>query len=153
MTLPELLISAVILAITSVVLIGEFISRSTLNEYSRALTWATTDADRVMERLRDQNIGCVTPTVAPPPNPPGPSFASWDAWLADTSANGGGGKNLRTLGGLNEVVQIQSAGGPDPIDVTVVVCWTQRMRAIGDCDASDGVISSPAMLSTTITCR
>ena len=153
MTLLELLVSTIILVAISLVSVREVSMRIALNEHSRAVSWAMADADRVMEHLRGQNIGCVTPSAAPPPNPPGPDFASWDAWLADTSANGGGGKNLQALGGLNEVVQVLPAGGPDPVGVTVAVCWTHRNRAIGDCDATDGAISSPVMLSTTLTCR
>lgn len=52
----------------------------------------------------------------------------------------------------------------DPIRVTVAVCWRHRKRTIGECNwngtslsASDtngnGVIESPAMLTTLITCR
>ena len=63
----------------------------------------------------------------------------------------------------------QKPAGPtsyDPIRVTVSVCWRERNRTIGECtwntgsqtfsanDADgDGVIESPAMLSTLMTCR
>jgi type II secretory pathway pseudopilin PulG len=52
----------------------------------------------------------------------------------------------------------------DPLQVTVAVCWRHRNRVIGECawdgaalsanDADgDGVIESPAMLTTLVTCR
>lgn len=151
-TLLELLMAALLLVIVSFAMLREFTARNVLNEHGRALSWATIDADRVMEELRRQNVGCGVPSTAPPPNLPGPNFASWDAWLADASANGGGGKSLQTMGGMGEVVQVQTGGGPDPLQVTVAVCWVHRGRAIGDCNLAGG-ISSPAMLSTTVTCR
>jgi hypothetical protein len=52
----------------------------------------------------------------------------------------------------------------EPLQVTVAVCWRHRNRVIGECawdgvalsanDADgDGVIESPAMLTTLVTCR
>ena len=52
----------------------------------------------------------------------------------------------------------------DPLRITVSVCWRHRARTIGECswngggllanDANgDGVIESPAMLTTLVTCR
>lgn len=67
-----------------------------------------------------------------------------------------------------------SAGGStslDPLSITVAVCWRQRGRTIGECtfnagtgvltpvDGSNGpndvvgVIESPAMITTLVTCR
>ena len=48
----------------------------------------------------------------------------------------------------------------NPIQVTVAVCWRHRGRVVGECDAnvspedrnSNGVIESPAMLTTLIAC-
>ena len=51
----------------------------------------------------------------------------------------------------------------NPIRVTVAVCWRHRGRTIGECtwdgasltpsDTGNGVIESPAMLTTLVTCR
>lgn len=57
----------------------------------------------------------------------------------------------------------------DPIQVTVAVCWRHRNRTIGECtwggaaltaqdgangpNSSVGIIESPAMLTTLVTCR
>ena len=52
----------------------------------------------------------------------------------------------------------------DPIRLTVAVCWRHRERTIGECTWNDpnltpsdtdgsGVIDSPAMLTTLVTCR
>ena len=59
-----------------------------------------------------------------------------------------------------------AAGLPDddPIRVTVAVCWRHRTRVLGECtwdsaqlqaadSDGDGILESPAMLTTTITCR
>ena len=150
LTLIELLVGVVILASSVTALLGAFLSQMTLNEHARNLTWAVNDADRVIEELRLRNtdpcVGAPDPTVAAPA-----PFASWDAWLADT-ATGGGGKSFPA--NQNEVLAVLPvAGAVNPIGVTVAACWTHRGRAIGDCDTGDGAISSPAMLSTSVTCR
>ena len=160
LTLIEMLVGATILAITIVTLLDVFLRQATLNVYSRGLFSAMNDAGRVMERLRQQNSGsgCAAPSVAAPTG-----FASWDAWLADTSALGGGGKGFPALAGNEELV-VLSASGSDPIQLTVAVCWRDRQRVLGECawngtqlvtsDADgNGTITSPAMLSSLITCR
>ena len=159
-TLVELLVGAVILMIGIVVMLGEVVSESTLNEHARNLTWALNDANRVMERLRQQNSGsgCTTPSAAAPTG-----FASWDAWLADTTASGGGGKSVQPNPTTNELVVVTSTGS-DPLTITVAVCWRHRNRTLGECSWNgaqlvpsdtngNGVIESPAMLSTLMTCR
>jgi hypothetical protein len=117
-----------------------------------------------MERIRQQNSGssCTAPGAAAPGG-----FASWDAWLADTSTNGGGGKSVESNQAGSELV-VLTASGTDPVTVTVAMCWRHRGRVIGECTwngsalvadeslamASDTTaIDSPAMLSTLMTCR
>ena len=136
----ELLIAAAIFLIAIAALFWASFSQRTLNEHSRNLSWAINDASRVIERLRQQNrgSGCATPSAAWPAG-----STSWDNWL-DTA---GGGKSLPV--GAGEVVAVNPSGGPDPIQVTVAVCWQHRSRQIGTCAA----FTSPAMLTTTITCR
>ena len=184
-TLVELLIGAAMLALAIVALLGAFIGQSALNEHARNLTWAINDANRVMERLREQNTGA----ACAQPDARAPGFTSWDAWLADTTAAGGGGKSVQPNPAVNERIVVTCRDNTtlaycgttdqisanewrtqgidtnfDPIQIAVAVCWRHRGRTIGECtwnagaltanDAdADGVVESPAMLSTVMTCR
>ena len=183
-TLVELMLAAVILAIALTALLEAFLGQIALNEQSRNLTWAMNDAARVMERLRQANSGC-----ASTPSAVSPVGTSWNAWLIDAGATGGGGKSIqddeqvfvtcRDLDGgalqADYCSDNQTGAGEwhdkpvadtslDPINVSVAVCWRHRNRVVGECawdgtaliadDADgDGVIESPAMLSTLMTCR
>jgi len=191
------MIGAVMLVIAITALLGAFFGQVTLNEHARRLTLSINDANRVMEQLRQRNIGAACgggPTAQPPTG-----YTSWDAWLADTGAAGGGGKSIQPNPTLNEriVVTCQDQDGGslatdycgdanqvgsgewvrqaaistsfDPIRVTVSVLWDLRGRVLGEgrrvggvLQADDtvavandtaGVIESPAMLSTLVTCR
>jgi prepilin-type N-terminal cleavage/methylation domain-containing protein len=160
-TLIELMIGAILLAVGITTLLGAFLGQITLNEHARNLTWAVNDANRVLERMRQQNSGaaCASPSAAAPAG-----FADWDAWLAgDMAAGGGGGKSIQPDPDTNELVMVTS-GGADPLEITVAICWRHRERTIGECDWNagalitddsdgDGVLESPAMLSTLMTCR
>ena len=184
MTLVELLLAVVLLAVAITALLEAFLGQIALNEQARNLSWAMNDASRVMERMRQQNSGCT-----PPPSVVSPVGTSWDAWLADTSASGGGGTSIqgdervfvtcRDLDGgaltSDYCAANQTGSGEwhnkpvsntalDPLNISVTVCWRQRGRVIGECtwngttlNASDtngnGVIESPGMLSTLMTCR
>lgn len=172
LTLIELIISAAVLAIAITALFGAFLGQTVLNEHARNVSWAMNDANRVMERLRQQNTGCSTPTSAAPAGFPG-----WDGWLADTSTSGGGGKSLPQNPAVNELIVVTCqnrtgtaacTSGTDPVRLTVAVCWRHRNRTLGECAwsgtqltvsegsngfASNGVIESTAMLSTLMTCR
>jgi Tfp pilus assembly protein PilV len=160
LTLVELMVGAAILVIGIVALLGAFLSQITLNEHSRNLTMAINDANRVMERMRQQNTSgaCLAPSVAAPAG-----FATWDAWLADMGAAGGGGKSVQPTPAVNELVVISNTGS-DPIQVTVSICWRQRERVLGECTWNgaalvpgdtngDGIITAPATLSTLLSCR
>jgi hypothetical protein len=90
---------------------------------------------------------------------PPAGFAGWDAWLADPSAAGGGGKSIQPNPAANELVVV-STQGVVPLTVVVAVCWRHRERVIGECTwngaalaANPGVTESPAMLSTVMMCR
>lgn len=187
-TLAELLIGAAMLLIAVTALLGAFFGQTALNEHARNLTWSLNDATRVMERLRERNTGCATQPSAVPPN----GFTSWDAWLADVSNAGGGGKSVQPTPNSNERVFVtcrdnatlalcgdvdqvgttewnRQAGvntNFDPIQITVAVCWRDRTRVIGECawdgaaqrlnpndGNGNGVIESPGMLTTIMTCR
>ncbi|MBI3011287.1 MAG: hypothetical protein HYY58_02200 [Candidatus Omnitrophica bacterium] len=162
--LAELIGSVALLLLGIVALIGALMAQTALNEHARNITWAMNDATRVMERLRLQNSGdaCAATNVNPPAG-----FASWDAWLADTTANGGGGKSLQPNPAANERV-VPTTTGTDPRQVTIAICWRHRNRTLGECDwdgtqlipnellvmpNDTAAIDSPAMLTTLITCR
>ena len=162
LTFVEILVGTVILAVAIVGLLGAFWWQIALNEHSRNRAWAINDASRVMEQLRRQNSGggCATPSTTP-----SGGFASWDAWLADTTVNGGGGKSVQPDPAVNELLVVTSSGA-DPLTVTVAVCWRHRDRVWGECTWNGAALSpspglggdpavteSPAMLSTLVTCR
>ena len=173
LTLVELVMVAAILGIGIAALIGAFVSQMALNEHARNMAWAMNDANRVMERLRQLNTNCETPSGSAPSEcgAGAAACADWDDWLESDAA---GGKNLQPNPAVNELVvvtcrnqantEVCAVGTDDPILVTVAVCWRHRSRTIGECDwdgtqltandaDGDGVIESPAMLSTLMTCR
>ena len=190
-TLAEVLLGGVALAVAIAAILGAYLGQVTLSEHARNLQLAVQDANRVMEQLRQKNIGCgSTPSVVPTDG-----AANWNAWL-DAA---GGGKSIQPNPTANEriVVTCQKRDGGsaatdycgsanqvgnewvsqagattnfNPIRVTVAVCWRHRNRTLGECTwdgaalnpddagvtvASDtaGVVDSPAMLTTLITCR
>jgi type II secretory pathway pseudopilin PulG len=162
MTLVELMVGATLLAVAIVSLLGAFLGQVAMNDHSRNLLWALNDAARVMEQLRRQNTGasCLSPTTTPPVG-----FASWDAWLADTGAGGGGGKSVQPTPAVNELVVV-TASGVNPVTMTVAVCWRHRGRVLGECTwngaslaanpgagGNPAVTESPAMVSTVLACR
>jgi hypothetical protein len=155
-----LAVALLVVAIAS--LLWAMLGQVTMNEFSRTHAWATNDASRVMEQLRRQHSGgsCVSPSIAPPLG-----FVTWDAWLADTGAGGGGGKSVQPDPAANELVVVSSTGS-DPLTVAVAVCWRHRARVIGECTWNGAVLDdnpaaggdpvlteSPAMLLTLLTCR
>lgn len=179
-TIPEVLIGVAVLAIAITALLGAFLGQLILSEHARNLTWAINDATRVMEQLRLQNTSpnCTTLPSNALPAATGQGtctspIASWDDWLQRC----GGGKSVQPNPTTEEtvVVTCQNSGGTaacqatdDPIRLTVAVCWRHRARTLGECTwdgaalassdgangfAANGVIESPAMLSTLMTCR
>lgn len=161
-TLVELLIGASILAVAITGILGAYFTQIALSEHSRNMAWGANDASRVMERLRRQNTGggCTTPSAAAPAG-----FASWDAWLADTTANGGGGKSIQPNPNANELIVVTPTG-VDPMTITVAVCWRQRNQTWGECTwngaalvpnpaagGNPAITESATMLSTLMTCR
>ena len=163
MTLVEFLIGAVVLVVAIVSLLGVSVGQAGLNEHARDLSWAISDASRVIEEMRRINSGatCAIPSA----NPQG--GGTWDAWLAGP----GGGKSLEA-GGLpaqsRQVVAVSSTGGPDPLQMTVAICWRHRNRIFGECTwngttliptqgannfPNDAIFQSQAMIATEMTCR
>ena len=149
LSLVEFLGGAGLLLIALVTLMSLCVQEQTLNEHSSNMSWATLDADRVMEQLREQNRpGCIATSANSPAG-----FASWDDWLAaDIAAGGGGGKSIQPVNQSNETVIVsQLSPGAEPLPVTVAVCWRHRGRAIGDCLSNPA--TSPATLVTLLTCH
>ena len=160
-TLVEVMIAGAVVAIAITALLGAYLGQIILNEHARNLTWAVNDANRVMERLHQLNTGCATPSAV------SPIGTTWNAWLADTGATGGGGKSVQPAPDTNELIVVtcqdrdggtassdycasnqtgtgewhQKPAGPtsdNPISVTVTVCWRHRNRTIGECTWNAG---------------
>ncbi len=172
-TLAEVILGGVVLAIAAAAILGAYVGQVTLNEHARNLSLAVNDATRVVEQMRQQTSTCTTPNVSHTLANAGAT--SWDNWLEAF----GGGKSIRPDPANNEriVVTCQTQGGaldadcvgPNPILVSVAVCWRHRGRIIGECQANGvallenegltysatdtAAIDSPAMLTTLITCR
>lgn len=158
LTLVEVLIAITIFLGTGLVLVVCVTRMFAAVRYAGDLTLAMGDVSRVVESVRDQNSGphCTSPTLEPPAE-----FTDWDTWLSDAAT--GGGKNLPTDQGVQELVVLSSGEG-NPLPLTVAVCWRRPPQVIGECRwdgiqllpedrNGDGVIMSPAMVSGSITCR
>lgn len=78
-TLIETMIGLAIMSVVIVALMGSLAGQSYLNANARNLTAAMNDATRIMEQIRQQNIGCTTPSARPP------STESWNEWLSAQS--------------------------------------------------------------------
>lgn len=76
-TLVEILLGASILSVAIVALMGAFFGQSYLNTHARFLASSMNDATRVMELVREQNMGtgCTLPSARPP------TGESWNAWF------------------------------------------------------------------------
>ena len=166
----EFLIAAMVFTVSIVALLGAYVSQSALNEHARNLSWAMTDASRVMEEIRRRNsnpcAGGAVPVATSPLGGvnPGPG---WDDWLLGA----GGGKSLEQATAparSQEYVVVSGIEGDDPMQITVAVCWRERARIVGECEwngavlnpsqgsngfLNDGIIQSQVMLTTRMTCR
>lgn len=158
LTLVEVILAGVTLALAITALLGAFLSQLTLNEHARSLSLAVHDANRVIEQIRQDNVNCLRPNVDPRDLAGAPT--NWNAWL---QAQGKSLPNSAT----EELVVVtclrRDAGAPpatpgdycgiggtaqmgpgewrtnagtttyDPLQVIVSVCWRQRGRVIGEC--------------------
>lgn len=112
-TLLELTIGAAVLIIALVGLISAFTGCFALNEGSRNLTIATNHGQSIMEEIRDRNlISNITQE-------------DWTSW-AQTDPPDGGGCN--TLEGETVQVSYPSGTGADPLEILVMVSWTEKGR-------------------------
>jgi len=110
-TLIELVLAIMTLVIALSAILGAYISQSTLNEHARNLSLAVQDANRIIEQVRQLNVGCgQTPSVVPPIQVSGPPivrYQNWDAWLNETTlGTGGGPKSLQPVGATAEVIAV-----------------------------------------------
>ncbi|MBI4342169.1 MAG: hypothetical protein HY599_02240 [Candidatus Omnitrophica bacterium] len=187
LTLVEVVLGVLTLAIIAAAILGAYIGQVTLNEHARNLSFAIQDVSRVIEQIRRENVGCTTPEVVPA------GATSWNAWLeaqapaktipvpaaqerivVTCSHRNGPASGLCGSGNQVGAGEWTSAAGTtnlNPLAITVAVCWRQRNRTIGECtfnagtgaltpvDGSNGpndvagVIESPAMVTTLVTCR
>ncbi|MEI6437770.1 MAG: type II secretion system protein [Candidatus Omnitrophota bacterium] len=108
-TLPEVLVSAAILAYCLSALLATFINSAALNDSTRNLMRATTHAEFVMENIK------ATAFAAIPSNHNG---AQWDTWTLNTAA-----VNAAGMAALNTEAITTTLTGTNPIDVTVTVTW------------------------------
>ena len=189
LTLVEVVLGVLTLAIISAAVLGAYIGQITLNEHARNLSMAIQDVSRVIEQIRRENVGCTTPDIVPP------TGTSWNAWLEaqapgktipvpaaqerivvtcshrDGPASGLCGTGNPAQVGGGEWASVAGVTNLNPLAITVAVCWRQRGRTIGECtfnagtgaltpvdgangpNSAAGVIESPAMVTTLVTCR
>ena len=105
-TLPELLLTAAILAYCLSVMLGTFSGGVALNAASRNLTIAVSHAQFVMERIRNTAFSSIATNI---------SGGTWNWNTAAVATNG-----LSALNG--ESIAVASSGA-NPLDITVTVSW------------------------------
>lgn len=164
-TLIEVVLGALTLLVAGGAILGAYLGQLTLNEHARNLSLAVHDANRMIEQIRTNNVGCTVPAAIPPVTNPALNPVTWDNWLSQPSNQGGGGgrspgmvelivvtcqdrdgNNYCGRGGTTpQVAQEWStvAGTTtyDPIRITVSVCWRHRGRTLGECSWNGAVLT------------
>jgi prepilin-type N-terminal cleavage/methylation domain-containing protein len=105
-TLPELLMTAAILAYCISIVLMCFINSTALNQESRNLTAATTHAEYVMESIKNTSFANIATNI------------SGGTWTWNTSAVTSNG-----LTALNSESITTTSSGANPLDVSVTVTW------------------------------
>ncbi len=118
-TLIEMMLGVSIVLIVMVALMGGIFGQSFLNMNARNLLAAMNDATRVMEQIRQQNMGTncsnAVPSIVPPLNAgTGQPYATWNAWL-----------NTGAPGAPKSVSQ-PDAATRDALEVVAVSCQDGR---------------------------
>ncbi|MDP8266769.1 MAG: hypothetical protein P9M07_07500 [Candidatus Aceula meridiana] len=109
LSLPELLLAMLILAITLPSIILLFVRCSNLNEANRNLTLSTTHAQYIMEEIENTNFSNVSTLI---------SAGQWN-WDVPTVVS----KGFSPLN--NETTTVQSSG-TTPLTVTITVNWDDQ---------------------------
>ena len=154
-----MMMGASILALVIVSLAGAFVGQSYLNASARNLTAAVNDATRIMEQIRQQNMGNTCAENVPSASPPG-NTSSWNAWMANkksiqipnvnsfelvgvTCQNESGTRYCGDLSAGLARAQVGSgewktarnrATSYNPVRVTVSIGWLQQERINGGAD-------------------
>ena len=117
-TLPELLLTAAILAYSISAILVTYINSIALNEASRNLTTAVSHADYVLENIRNMAFASIAVNI------------SNGAWNWDATAI-----TAKGLTALNSESTAVTSSGANPLDVVVTVSWKDlnsrgRSRAV-----------------------
>ena len=177
-TLIELVLAAFILVVVAAGWLAAYLGQAALNDQARNLSVALHDATRIIEQLQQQNAGnCAAPSAVLAGGAdawltaqnPGKSFVGTaQERIVVTCQNQAATQYCNAAQVSAGEWRIQG-GAPthDPLRITVAVCWRSRNRVIGECTwngaalaptdgvagATVGVIESPAMVTTLLTCR
>ncbi len=177
-TLIEMVLAALTLLIAFGAILGAYFGQLTLNEHARNLSLAVHDANRVIEQIRRNTVACGSlPTVNAANGWNAWLIANGGLSLAqeqivvtcqDRTSAAYCGRVAPAQVAAQEWASQNAATTFDPLRVTVAVCWRHRNRVIGQCtwngatltqddnvqpNPTPGVIESPAMLTTLVTCR
>ncbi len=182
-TLIEVVLGTLTLVIAITAILGAFLGQAVLNEHARNLSLAIQDANRVIEQIRQDTTGAACNLNVIPPSganwdawlngagggksiQPTPST---NELIVVTCQNSQGTQYCPAAQMGTAWHPAGPVGAQDPLRVTIAVCWRHRNRTIGECTLVDGalvpadgqngpntingVIESPAMLTTLVTCR
>lgn len=148
-TLVELMVAVALLVAVLLGLLGVFIGCANLNETSRNLTIAMYGAQQQLEIIRNYDFEDIA-------NGPSPLSIDGSPNLFDAAPlNGAGAMFISPFGGDADIYQVR-----------IVVTWFQKggrqigedtdldgILDAGEDDNNDGVLSSPAQISTLVTER
>lgn len=105
-TLPELLLTAAVLAYSVSIVLMCFINTTAINQQSRDLTAATTHAELVMESIKNSSFANIPTSI---------TAGTWTWNTATITSNG--------LTALNSESMTTSYSGANPLDISVTVTW------------------------------
>ncbi|MFH1771594.1 MAG: hypothetical protein ABH872_02150 [Candidatus Omnitrophota bacterium] len=108
-TLSEVLLAAVILAVSFCALLLVFITSALLNASSRGLTVAMTHAQYIMEEVKNTNFSQIKTDI---------NNNVWDLGVSDIESRG--------LSPLNSETIDTEVTGTALLDITVTVNWQER---------------------------
>ncbi len=180
-TLVEVVLGILIIVAVVTAILGAYIGQITLNEHARNLSLAIHDANRVIEQMRQQNAGCAPSAPSIVPTGGVANWNGWlgagksiqpdptNNELIVVTCRDRNGASCGSNQATEWNTAVASPTSFDPLSVTVAICWRHRNRIIGECSPNgnglvaapdgtnggtvDGIISSPAMLTTLVTCR